>query len=144
LIYNYFSQNTIPGRYLYAIGGNRKAARHSGVNTNRMMFFAYTNMGFLAGLSALVYAARFSQASTTAGDGVEMDAIASCFIGGASAYGGVGTIVGTVIGAVFMGVLNMGMLVLGVNSNYQLVIKGLVLLGAVIFDVLSKNRKQIA
>jgi putative multiple sugar transport system permease protein len=143
MIYHYFTQNTIPGRYLYAIGGNKKAAQLSGVNTKRMMFFAYTNMGFLAGLSALVYAARIGQASTTAGDGVEMDAIASCFIGGAAAYGGTGTVAGTIIGAVFMGVLNMGMSILGVDPNVQRVVKGLVLLSAVTFDVLSKNQKQM-
>ncbi len=144
LIYNYFTQNTIPGRYLYAIGGNKKAARLSGVNTKRMMFFAYTNMGFLSALAALVFAARISQSSTTAGEGFEMDAIASCFIGGASAYGGVGTVAGAIIGAIFMGVLNMGMSILGTNPNHQRVIKGAVLLGAVVFDVLSKNRKQEA
>ena len=142
LIYNYFTQNTVPGRYLYAMGGNAKAARLSGVNTKKMMFFAYTNMGFLAGIAALVYTARFAQAGTTAGSGVELDAIGACFIGGASAYGGIGTVGGAVIGAVFMGVLNMGMSIMGVDQNLQRVIKGLVLLAAVIFDVLSKNRKQ--
>jgi len=144
LIYSYYTQNTVPGRYLYAMGGNEKAARLSGVNTKRMMFFAYTNMGFLAGVAALVGVARFNQASTTAGTGFELDAIGSCFIGGASAYGGVGTVGGAVIGAIFMGVLNMGMSILGADQNLQRVIKGLVLLAAVIFDVLSKNRKQAA
>ena len=144
LIYSYYTKNTVPGRYLYAMGGNEKAARLSGVNTKRMMFFAYTNMGFLAGVAALVGVARFNQASTTAGTGFELDAIGSCFIGGASAYGGVGTVGGAVIGAIFMGVLNMGMSILGADQNLQRVIKGLVLLAAVIFDVLSKNRKQAA
>ncbi|MCL2035201.1 MAG: sugar ABC transporter permease [Oscillospiraceae bacterium] len=144
LIYSYYTKNTVPGRYLYAMGGNEKAARLSGVNTKKMMFFAYTNMGFLAGVAALVGVARFNQASTTAGTGFELDAIGSCFIGGASAYGGVGTVGGAVIGAIFMGVLNMGMSILGADQNLQRVIKGLVLLAAVIFDVLSKNRKQAA
>jgi len=144
LIYNYFTQNTIPGRYLYAMGGNEKAARLSGVNTKRMMFFAYTNMGFLSAVAALACVARFNQAGTTLGTGFEMDAIGACFIGGASAYGGIGTVGGAVIGAIFMGVLNMGMSILGVDQNLQRVIKGLVLLAAVIFDVLSKNRKQSA
>ena len=142
LIYTYFTQNTVPGRYLYALGGNEKAARLSGVDTKKMMFFAYTNMGLIAGVTALVVVARYNQAGTTAGDGYELDAIGACFIGGASAYGGVGTVGGAVIGAIFMGVLNMGMSILGWNINLQRVIKGLVLLAAVIFDVISKNRKQ--
>jgi len=142
LFYTYYTQNTVPGRYLYAMGGNEKAARLSGVNTKRMMFFAYTNMGFLAGVAALVCVARFNQAGTQAGTGYELDAIGACFIGGASAYGGIGTVGGAVIGAIFMGVLNMGMSILGADQNLQRVIKGLVLLAAVIFDVLSKNRQQ--
>jgi putative multiple sugar transport system permease protein len=144
LVYTYFTQNTIPGRYLYAMGGNEKAARLSGVNTKRMMFFAYTNMGFLSGVAAMVCVARFNQASTTLGNGFELDAIGACFIGGASAYGGVGKISGAVIGAIFIGVLNMGMSILGMDINLQRVIKGLVLLAAVIFDLVSKNRKQAA
>jgi len=142
LVYSYFTQNTVNGRYLYAMGGNAKAARLSGVNTKRMMFFAYTNMGFLAGVAALVCVARFGSASTQAGSGYELDAIGSCFIGGASAYGGIGTVGGAVIGAIFMGVLNMGMSLLGWDQNLQLVIKGLVLLAAVTFDVMSKKRKH--
>jgi len=141
LFYSYFTQNTVPGRYLYAMGGNAEAARLSGINTKKMLFFAYTNMGFLAGITALVCVARFNQAGTTAGTGYELEAIASCFIGGASAYGGVGTVSGAVIGAVFMGVLNMGMSILGADQNLQRVIKGLMLLAAVVFDQLSKNRK---
>ena len=144
LFYSYFTQNTIPGRYLYAMGGNAKAARLSGVNIKKMMFFAYTNMGFLSAIAALVCVARFNQAGTQAGTGFELDAIGACFIGGASAYGGIGTVSGSVIGAIFMGVLNMGMSILGADQNLQRVIKGLVLLAAVIFDVLSKNRKQAA
>jgi len=144
IIYSYFTLNTVPGRYLYAMGGNQKAARLSGIDTRKMLFFAYTNMGFLSGVTALVIVARFNQASTMAGNGYELDAIGACFIGGASAYGGVGTVGGAVIGAIFMGVLNMGMSILGADQNLQRVIKGLVLLAAVIFDVLSKNRKQAA
>ncbi len=144
LFYSYFTQNMVPGRYLYAMGGNEKAARLSGVNTKFMMFFAYANMGFLSGVAALACIARFNQAGTTLGTGFELDAIGACFIGGASAYGGVGTVGGAVIGAIFMGVLNMGMSILGADPNLQRLIKGLVLLAAVIFDVLSKNRKQAA
>ena len=139
--YSYFTQNTVPGRYLYAIGGNEKAARLSGVNTNNVMFFAYTNMGFIAAVAALVTVARLDSAQPTAGQNYEMDAIASCFIGGASAYGGTGTVSGAVIGAIFMGVLNNGMSILGVDMNWQRAVKGLVLLLAVIFDVVSKKKK---
>ena len=141
MIYAYFTQNTIYGRYLYAMGGNEKAAQLSGINTKKMLFFAYTNMGFLAGVSALVVTARFNQASTQAGSGYELDAIAACFIGGASAYGGVGKVSGVIIGAIFMGVLNMGMSLLGADQNLQRVIKGLVLLAAVVFDILSKKQR---
>lgn len=140
--YSYYTQNTVPGRYLYAIGGNAKAAKLSGVNTEKVMFFAYTNMGFLSALAALVCVARFNSAAPTAGQNYEMDAIGSCFIGGASAYGGTGTVSGAVIGAIFMGVLNNGMSILGVDSNWQKAVKGLVLLLAVIFDVVSKQRKS--
>ena len=139
--YSYFTQNTVPGRYLYAIGGNETAARLSGVNTNNVMFFAYTNMGFIAAVAALVTVARLNSAQPTAGQNYEMDAIASCFIGGASAYGGTGTVGGAVVGAIFMGVLNNGMSILGVDMNWQRAVKGLVLLGAVIFDVVSKKKK---
>ena len=140
--YSYFTQNTVPGRYLYAIGGNEKAARLSGVNTNKVMFFAYTNMGFIAAVAALVTIARLNSAQPTAGQNYEMDAIASCFIGGASAYGGTGTVGGAVIGAIFMGVLNNGMSILGVDMNWQRAVKGLVLLLAVLFDVMSKKKKS--
>jgi len=140
-IYSYFTQNTVPGRYLYAIGGNEKAARLSGVNTKNVMFFAYTNMGFISAVAALVTIARMNSAQPTAGQNYEMDAIASCFIGGASAYGGTGTVGGAVIGAIFMGVLNNGMSILGVDMNWQRAVKGSVLLAAVIFDVVSKQKK---
>jgi putative multiple sugar transport system permease protein len=142
LVYSYFTSNTVPGRYLYAQGGNEKAAKMSGVNTNRMLFFTYANMGFLSGVAALMCVARFNSAAPSAGTNYELDAIASCFIGGASAYGGTGTISGAVIGAIFMGVLNNGMSIIGIDSNWQRAVKGLVLLVAVVFDVVSKSRKK--
>ena len=142
LVYHYYTSSTVPGRHLYAMGGNEKAARLSGVNTDRTLFFAYTNMGFLAAVAALVCVARFNSAAPSAGTNYEMDAIASCYIGGASAFGGVGTVGGSVIGAVFMGVLNNGMSIMGIDANWQRTVKGLVLLAAVIFDVTSKKRKQ--
>lgn len=142
IFYSYYTQNTVPGRYLYAIGGNAKAAKLSGVNTDNVMMFAYTNMGFLSAVAALVCIARFNSAAPTAGQSYEMDAIGSCFIGGASAYGGTGTIGGAVVGAIFMGVLNNGMSILGIDMNWQQAVKGLVLLLAVIFDIVSKQRNK--
>ena len=139
VVYSFFTQKTVRGRHLYAIGGNMKAAQLSGVKTKQMMFFAYTNMSFIAAIAGLVFAARLNSAAPTAGQSFEMDAIASCFIGGASAYGGTGTISGALIGALIMGVLNNGMSLLGLSSNLQQVVKGLVLLAAVAFDVISKN-----
>lgn len=142
LAYAYFTNNTVPGRYLYALGGNAKAARLSGVNTKMMMFFAYTNMGFLCGVAALVCVARFNSSAPSLGSGYELDAIGACFIGGASAYGGIGTVGGAVIGAIFMGVLNNGMSILGVDSNWQQAVKGFILVAAVAFDVISKKKAK--
>ena len=144
LAYHYYTSSTVAGRHLYAMGGNEKAARLSGVNTNRTLFFAYANMGFLSAVAALVCVARFNSAAPSAGTNYEMDAIGACYIGGASAFGGVGTVGGAVIGAIFMGVLNNGMSILGIDQNWQRTVKGLVLLAAVIFDVMSKNRKRAA
>ena len=140
LIYGYYTQNTVPGRHLYAMGGNEKAARLSGINTDKTLFLAYTNMAFLSAVAALVCVARFNSAAPTAGTNYELDAIGACYIGGASAYGGTGTVGGAVIGAIFMGVLNNGMSILGIDANWQRAVKGLVLLAAVIFDVFSKKR----
>ena len=139
MVYSFFTQKTVRGRHLYAIGGNMKAARLSGIKTKQMMFFAYTNMSFIAAIAGLVFAARLNSASPVAGQSFEMDAIASCFIGGASAYGGTGTIGGALIGALIMGVLNNGMSLMGLSQNLQQVVKGLVLLFAVAFDVMSKS-----
>lgn len=140
LVYGYMTQNTVPGRYFYAMGGNEKTARLSGIDTNKVLFAAYTNMAFLSAVAALVVVARFNSAAPSAGTSYEMDAIGACFIGGASAYGGSGTIGGAVIGAIFMGVLNNGMSILGVDSNWQRAVKVFVVLAAVVFDVLSKKR----
>ena len=142
LIYSYVTRKTTMGRYLYAVGGNEKATRLSGVNTKRIYFFAYANMGLLAGLAGALTIARAASSQPTYGQGYEMDAIASCFIGGASAYGGIGSITGMAIGATLMGVINQGMSIMGINANYQSVVKGLVLLAAIIFDVMSKKEKK--
>ena len=138
-VYAYLTSKTKMGRYLYAVGGNEKATKLSGIDTRKVYFFAYTNMGFLAALAGILTIARMASAQPTYGDSYEMDAISSCFIGGASAYGGVGTVPGVIIGAVLMGVINLGMSVMGIDQNFQKVVKGLVLLAAVIFDVMSKK-----
>lgn len=142
LIYNYITSRTTIGRYFYAVGGNEKATKLSGINTNHVYFTAYLNMGFLSAIAALVTIARLNSANPTAGSNYEMDAIGSCFIGGASAYGGIGTVPGVIIGATLMGVINLGMNIMGIDANYQKVVKGLVLLGAVIFDVVSKRKSR--
>lgn len=142
LIYTYITSKTTVGRYLYAIGGNETATKLSGIDTRKIYFFAYTNMGFLAGLAGILTIARLTSAQPTYGQNYEMDAIGSCFIGGASAYGGVGTVPGVIIGALLMGVINIGMSIMGVDANYQKVVKGLVLLAAVIFDVVSKKKNS--
>ena len=143
-VYTYIASKTTVGRYFYAVGGNEKATKLSGINTNRVYFLAYANMGFLSAIAALVVVARLNSANPTAGTNYEMDAIGSCFIGGASAYGGTGTVPGVIIGATLMGVINLGMNIMGVDANYQKVVKGAVLLVAVIFDVVSKRKSFIA
>ncbi|MGN0413067.1 MAG: multiple monosaccharide ABC transporter permease [Lachnospiraceae bacterium] len=142
LVYGYITTKTRTGRYLYAVGGNEKATSLSGINTKKVYFIAYSNMGFLAALAGIIVLARMTNAAPTYGQGYEMDAIGACFIGGASAYGGVGTVGGTIIGALLMGVITQGMVIAGIDANYQPVVKGLVLLLAVIFDVLSKKEKK--
>lgn len=142
LFYGYLTTKTRIGRYLYAVGGNEKATRLSGINTKKVYFIAYVNMGLLAAAAGILTIARLTTAQPTYGQGYEMDAIGACFIGGASAYGGVGTVPGVVIGATLMGVINMGMSIMGIDANYQKVVKGLVLLAAVAFDVLSKREKK--
>ena len=142
LIYTYITSKTTVGRYLYAIGGNETATKLSGINTKSIYFFAYANMGLLAGLAGILTIARLTSAQPTYGQNYEMDAIGSCFIGGASAYGGVGTVPGVIIGALLMGVINIGMSIMGVDANYQKVVKGLVLLAAVIFDIVSKKQNN--
>ncbi len=141
-IYQYITTKTAIGRHLYAVGGNEKATALSGVKTRNVYWFAYASIGLMAGLAGILTSARGVGIDPTAGEGYEMDAIASCFIGGASAYGGIGKVSGMIIGAVLMGVINMGMNMVSVDSNYQKVVKGLVLLVAVIFDVLSKRQKR--
>ena len=140
LVYTFVANKTIAGRHIYALGGNEKAAGLSGVKTKRVLFWVFVNMGVLSALSGMVFAARLNAATPKAGTGFELDAIAACFIGGASTAGGIGTIFGAMIGALVMGVLNNGMSLMCVGIDWQQSIKGLVLLFAVAFDVFSKSK----
>ncbi|WP_033067631.1 multiple monosaccharide ABC transporter permease [Thalassospira australica] len=139
-IFTFLTNSTTLGRRIYALGGNEKAAKLSGINTKRLTFFTFANMGMLAALAGLVFAARLNTATPKAGLAFELDVIAAVFIGGASMSGGVGKVIGAVVGALIMGVMNNGMSIIGVGIDWQQVIKGLVLLAAVIFDVYNKNK----
>jgi putative multiple sugar transport system permease protein len=138
--YSFVATRTTIGRRIYALGGNEKATKLSGINTERLTFYAFVNMGVLSALAGMIYAARLTSATPKAGQGLELDVIAACFIGGASAYGGVGTVVGAVIGAFIMGVMNNGMSIMGIGIDWQQVIKGLVLLAAVFVDIYNRNK----
>ena len=142
LIYSFITSKTVVGRHFYVVGGNMEAARMSGVNTRRIMFLAYLNMAVLTVVSAWTVMARFQASNSTAGTNYEMDAISACVVGGVSASGGAGTIMGMVIGATLIGVINLGMSLMNIDANYQKVVKGVVLLGAVAFDILSKKRAK--
>jgi len=141
MIYSFITMRTVFGRRLYAFGGNATAARLSGINTKRILFLVYMNMGLLAALAGLVFTGRLNSATPKGGVGFELDAIAACFIGGASTTGGVGTVVGVIVGGLLMGVLNNGMAIMGWSIDLQQVIKGLVLLVAVAFDIISKKNR---
>jgi len=143
LIYTFVTDKTIPGRHIYAYGGNPKAARLSGIKTKRVLFWVYVNMGVLAALAGIVFTGRLNSATPKGGYGFELDAIAACFIGGASTTGGIGTVVGAIVGGLLMGVLNNGMSIVGVSIDWQQAIKGFVLLIAVGFDVISKIRSKV-
>jgi putative multiple sugar transport system permease protein len=142
LIYSFITTKTIPGRHIYAFGGNPKAAKLSGVKTKQVLFWVYVNMGFLAALAGIIFTGRLNSATPKAGNNFEMDAIASCYIGGASTSGGVGTVIGAIVGGLLMGILNNGMSILGVKIDWQQAIKGFVLLAAVAFDVYSKSKSR--
>ena len=139
-IYAFITSKTAFGRYFYAVGGNEKATKLSGINTKKVYFMAYASMSLLAGLSGLLVAARIGSVNGDTGTSFEMDAIGSCFIGGASAYGGSGTVPGIMVGAILLGVINQGMSIIGLDNNWQYVVKGAVLLVAVIFDVVSNHK----
>jgi putative multiple sugar transport system permease protein len=139
-IYSFIANRTTIGRRIYAIGGNEKAAKLSGIPSEKLVFLTFANMGMLAALAGLVFAARLNTATPKAGISFELDVIAAVFIGGASMSGGVGTVVGAIVGAFIMGVMNNGMSILGIGIDWQQVIKGLVLLAAVVFDVYNKKK----
>ena len=142
LIYSFITEKSTIGRHFYVVGGNKEAARLSGVNTRMVMFLAYLNMAVLTVVTTWVVLARFQAANSTAGTNYEMDAISACVVGGVSAYGGAGKITGMVIGATLIGVINLGMSLMNIDANYQKVVKGIVLLGAVAFDILSKRKAK--
>ncbi|AWI11215.1 MULTISPECIES: multiple monosaccharide ABC transporter permease [Bacillaceae] len=141
LIYASMMNKTVLGRHIYAVGGNENAARLSGINSNKVKFWVFVNMGVLSALAGLIFAGRLNAATPQAGTGFELDAIAAAVIGGASMTGGVGTVFGAVIGALVMGILNNGMSIMGIGIDWQQAIKGLVLLAAVTFDILYKKKK---
>lgn len=141
LFYSFITTKTVIGRHVYALGGNERATELSGVKTKWVKFATYVNMGVMATVAGLVFSARLNCAGPTAGNGFELDAIAACYIGGASATGGVGTVAGTIVGGLVMGVLNNGMSIMGIGIDWQQVIKGLVLLIAVAFDIYNQSKK---
>lgn len=142
LVYSFITAKTNVGRYFYTIGGNREATRLSGVDTKLIMFLAYLNMAVLTVVTTYVVVARTQSANAFIGTNFEMDAIAACVVGGVSAYGGSGRIFGMVIGATLIGVINKGMTVMSIDANWQKVIKGVVILGAVVFDIIASKKNQ--
>jgi len=140
LVYAFVMRNTVLGRQVYAVGGNAAAARLSGIRNQRVTLLVFVNMGALAAIAGLLFAARLNSATPQAGINFELEAIAAAFIGGASSSGGVGTVFGAIVGGLVLGVLNNGMSILGIGSDVQQVIKGLVLLAAVGFDVYNKRK----
>lgn len=142
LVYRFITNQTTIGRHVYATGGNEKAAELSGINTKKIKFLMFVNMGLLSAVAGIIFSARLNAATATAGNGFELDAIAACYIGGASASGGIGTVLGAIIGGLVMGVLNNGMSLLGIGVDWQQAIKGFVLLLAVAFDIYNKNKSK--
>jgi len=142
LIYSFITGKTVLGRYFYVVGGNAEAARLSGVDNKRIMFLAYLNMEIITVITSYIVIARFQAANSTAGTNYEMDAISACVVGGVSAYGGSGSVFGMVIGATLIGVINLGMSLMGIDANWQKVVKGLVLLAAVVFDIFANKKKR--
>ncbi len=142
IIYDFIASRTVLGRHIYAVGGNPEAAQLSGINVKRITYMVFGSMGMLSGLSGIMYASRFKSATTTAGTLMELDAIAACFIGGVSPAGGIGKVTGSVVGALVMGSLSSGMNLMGIDISLQYIVKALVLVAAVVFDVVTRNRAK--
>ena len=142
LIYSFITGKTTIGRHFYVVGGNREAARLSGIDTRRVMFLAYLNMAVITVITSFAVLSKMKAANSTLGTNYEMDAISACVVGGVSAYGGAGTVPGMLVGALLIGVINLGMSLMGVDANFQKVVKGIVLLGAVAFDIISKKKSR--
>ena len=142
LAYAFITSKTTVGRHFYVVGGNIEAARLSGVNTKRIMFLAYLNMAILTAIATFTVIARSQSAYADVGKNFEMDAISACVVGGVSASGGAGSVLGMVIGATLIGIINLGMSLISLDANYQRVVKGFVLLAAVVFDILSKKKDR--
>ena len=142
LIYSFITSKTTIGRHFYVVGGNMDAARLSGVNTRRIMFLAYLNMAVLTAIATFTVIARSQSAYADVGKNFEMDAISACVVGGVSASGGAGSVLGMVIGATLIGIINLGMSLISLDANYQRVVKGFVLLAAVVFDILSEKKNR--
>jgi putative multiple sugar transport system permease protein len=140
-VYHFITNQTVLGRHIYAVGGNLEAARLSGINVKKITYIVFASMSMLAALSGVLFASRLQSASTTAGTLFELDAIAAAYVGGVSADGGVGKVTGSIIGALVMSSLINGMNLLGVGISYQYIIRGAVLVVAVIFDVKTRNKR---
>lgn len=140
-IYHFITTKTVVGRHIYAVGGNPEAAKLSGIDVNKITYIVFGSMSMLAALSGILYTARLQSATTTAGNAFELDAIAAAYVGGVSAAGGVGRVTGSIVGAFVMSALTSGMNLMGVGISYQYMIKGIVLVAAVIFDVATRNKK---
>lgn len=143
-VLTFVTKRTVIGRYIYAVGGNSRSAKLSGINSEMVVFVVHVIMGSLAGLAGLVFAAYMNSAIPNAGELFELDAIAACFIGGASASGGIGTIIGAIIGGLVMGVINNGMSLMNIGADWQYVVKALVLLFAVFYDIYTRRKAGLA
>jgi putative multiple sugar transport system permease protein len=142
LVYNFIMSRTVLGRHIYAVGGNPEAAELSGISVKKITYVIFGSMGMLAALSGILFASRFKSATTTAGTLFELDAIAAAFVGGVSASGGVGKVTGSIIGALVMMSLTSGMNLMGIDISYQYIVRALVLVVAVVFDVATHNREK--
>ena len=140
-VYHFLTTKTVLGRQIYAIGGNPEAAKLSGINVTKVTYFVFASMSMLAALSGVLYTSRLQSATTTAGVGFELDAIAAAYVGGVSTSGGVGKITGSLIGALVMSSLTSGMNLMGVNISYQYIIRGVILVVAVVFDIITRRKK---